>query len=705
MGRSKTRKDARSGKARARAKRIKSYRRAVNRASYNTVLYEARTRSGLSRFRFACALKIFPFLYYRLIESGYLKPLKHTREKISAYLGEDYVPYCEGISSYPEDLPGKKRLKITVWAFNVLGSLPFRIFLGLLVLGMLACLAYGYREYNHYNNNAMAEAPEDLLKLMNGIREQGSFTLSPGGTISRMEIYRMEGDKLVTVKVDTDDSFPYNVDLTIHHWLEHGRISYSVSMDEQDPGTVSAGYSDYDTNQTYEGLIDVRGETPVLERLYSKISSVEDPALKEQLSAVMLSEIGSYHSDIEDLIFSELGLKVDLEQLRTDSVAAYSSYQSGFILSIVFLVLGGCLALLFLFCLIYCLIYGTKKGVGRQVMTNNNLVRYAMRAEPKTDLRFAPFLPETLLSIVGSTILFNSSLRLLSYAAVFVGIGDMDLSTAGVLNTQLMNFFYLGMFLLYFLDFDTFLDDMRVMGRIFLYLFLYLGLYALEYGIMSYLESSGSPLYNFAASFTPPNMFGTITQYFVIMLFLFFTPRFVTTRKRLVAYRLCSLIPVLIIFGTHVISKGAKTLFDWDLPLSLRLLLSEEKIAFSVLCVSYLFMTFFLRLFFEHRYGTDNARKIFNGNRFIWIKNSLTCLLIAVIVGVNQLLGNNSQAVDFGWGQTTDLLLLTPLILFYHPHKGPRSRFVDALTMTYYLIALTAGYFLAVIVIVLGGLL
>ncbi len=705
MGRSKSGKEAKSGKALPRNRRIKSYRRAVTRTSYNMFLYEARMKQGMSRLRFALALKIVP-LFYRLYESGYLMPGRRARSKISAFLGEDYQPYCEGISSYPEDLPEKKRLRISVWAFNVLGSLPFKIFLILLILGMFGILAFGFKEYRHYSNNAMSEAPEDLLQLMSKIREEGSFTISPNGTISRMEIFRMEGkSKLITVKVDTDDSFPYNVDFTIHHWLERGRLSYSVSLDGQDPGTVSAGYSDYDSNQTYESLIDLSGAAPVLTYLVNRVLPVEDPALAEKLRGIMLSKIDSFCPDIEDLVLSELGLKIDLMQLNTDSHEAFSRYQQGYILSIVFLVLGGCLALLFLFCLIYCMIYGTKKGVRRQVMTNNNLVRYAMRAEPKTDLRLTPFLPETLLSIIGSTILMNSSLRLLTYASVFAGIGDMDLSTAGVLSTQLMSYFYLGMFLLYFLDFDTFLDDLRVMGRIFLYLFLYLGLYALEYGIMSYLETSGSPLLKLASSFTPPNMFGTICLYFVIMLFLFFTPRFIKTRRRLIAYRLCSLIPVLIIFGAHVISQGAKTLFDWKLPLSLRLLLSEEKIAFSVLCVSYLFMMFFLRLFYEHRYGTDNARKIFNGNRFIWIKNALTCLLIVFIVGLNQLLGRSAQAVDFGWGQTTDLLLLTPLILFYHPHKGPRSRFVDALTMTYYLIALSVGYVLAVIVILLGGLL
>ncbi|MBR6703804.1 MAG: helix-turn-helix transcriptional regulator [Lachnospiraceae bacterium] len=682
----------------------KSCQTAVNRTSYNKYLYEVRMKRGLSCRQFARALRIPP-LFYRLIESGYIMPGPRLKERISACCGEDYKPYCEGISSYPEELPQKKPLKITVWFFNVMGSVPFRILLCLLIVSALGCLSYGFKEYDRYDRNAMADAPDALQKLMRGIRDEGSLTLSPSGTIARMEIFRTDGnEKMVSVKADTDDSFPYNVDFTVHRWSDVGRLSYHVCLNKEDPDTVSAGYSDYTTGQSYDARIDLSGETPVLISLYSKVYSVEDAELSDQLKETLLSEVSSFRPEVEALIRDKLGLEIDLAQLHRDSAAAYDAYSSGWILSIVFLVLGGCLTLLLLFFLIYCLIYGTKNGVRRQVLTGSNLISYAMLSEPKTDIKLFPFLPETLLSLIGSTILMRSSFRVISYAAVFIGVGDLDLSSAAVINTQFMNYYYLGMFLLYFLDFDLFLDDMRVMGRIFLYLFLYLGLYALEYSVMSYLVNSGSPLYQLAGSFTPPNMFGTICLYFVMMLFLFFTPRFITTKKRLILYRLCSLIPALVIFGAHVVSKGAKVLFGWELPLSLRLLLNGEKIPFSVLCVSYLFMLFFLRLFFERRYGTENARKIFNGNRFLWIKNGLTCLLILFIVVLNLLMGRGSQAVDFGWGQATDLLLLVPLIFFYHPHKGPRSRFVDALTMTYYLFALSIGYVLAIIIVLLGGL-
>ena len=46
---------------------------------------------------------------------------------------EEAVPEEVWIASYPEDLPEKNRRGITVWFFNMMGSLPFRIILGFLI--------------------------------------------------------------------------------------------------------------------------------------------------------------------------------------------------------------------------------------------------------------------------------------------------------------------------------------------------------------------------------------------------------------------------------------------------------------------------------------------------------------------------------------------------------------------------------------------
>ena len=676
------------------------------RISYNMYLYKKRMQSGLSRREFRKAFNLFPLHYY-LLECGYLKPSRKTRTIFSAYFGEEFEDYCQGIASYPEDIPPKPRLKITVWAFDLIGSLYIRIALCLMAALFAGLFAYGLMEYHTYQNTRNIDCPEDLNRLKFAVRTNGFMTISPNVSLTRLEVFNLEGsEKMASIKVDTDDEFPYNIDFVLHYWSDTGRLSYSVSLDEYKPGIISVGYSHYVTNTSYTGKIDLSGEQPVLTGLFQQKDPVDDEDVYALISAAMLEKADTFLPEMDSLIEKAMGEKISFLTLGKQAYEASSKYTFNFIRILVFMVLGGVLTLLCLFVFIFGILYGTKNGVVREPMASTNMISIPHHKQPRADIRFAPFLPETLLSVAGSSILLLSSTRIITYAYVFLGKGNLDLNTAGVLNTQYMNYFYLGMFLLYFLDFDIYLDDMRVIGRVFLYLFLYLGLYGLEYGLLDYLETSTSPLYHLASSLTPPNMFGTICLYFVIMLFLFFTPKFIKKHRGLILYRCCSLIPVAIIFTSHIVSKVSDLLIMKEQTLAVRLLFNEERIAFSLLCVSYLFMVYFLRLFFERRYGTEDALKIFNGNRYIWLKNILTVALIVVIVVLNQLLGRSSKAFDLGWGHSTDLLLLIPLILFYHPHKGARNKLLDAIDMGYYIFALMYGYISALLMVVVeGGLL
>ena len=70
----------------------------------------------------------------------------------------------------------------------------------------------------------------------------------------------------------------------------------------------------------------------------------------------------------------------------------------------------------------------------------------------------------------------------------------------------------------------------------------------------------------------------------------------------------CCFIPVIILFGTYVIFNGANTSFGWNLPDWALYLFASERIPFSLLCVSYLFGVYFLRLFFAHN-ALQNVRR------------------------------------------------------------------------------------------------
>ena len=452
-----------------------------------------------------------------------------------------------------------------------------------------------------------------------------------------------------------------------------------------------------------EAILNENGDYKFDDFLYSFFLDL-DPEMAEELTEIFTPLLENFDKDIDTLIREKLDLSLDSYALAANTVEGERLRSNASTHYTLMGLIGFAFGLVVLFCLIYALLYGTKRGVDRRIATNNNLIRYARRAEPATDFRITPFLPETLLCLLGSYLLYRSSTRFILLAFSFSFSSFLDINSALVQNQSLTQLFYVSMFLLYFLDFDTFLDDRRVQGKIALYFLCFVALHVVETSLITFFAESPSLVYQQFAQIKFPNMFGSICCYFIIMHFLFFTPKRVNTRKKLRIYRLCSLLPVLLIFGSKIIFNGGEKFFGWSLPIWLKYMFNGERITFSLLCVGYLFGLYFLRLFFEKRYGTENARKYFNGNRFLWQKNILTCLLVCVIALISYLFRNNPVASTLGLGEFKELLILLPLLLFYHPHKGPRNRLVDAFTMGVYLLALCYGYVVGGIILLLGFL-
>ena len=115
--------------------------------------------------------------------------------------------------------------------------------------------------------------------------------------------------------------------------------------------------------------------------------------------------------------------------------------------------------LLSLFGLIYSFVYGTRNGKGKDFSHRLPDPRPGRR-EPRTDIRFFPFIPETVFEIVGIVLLAFASLRFQIYLvlAFMPGAGLAVEEIRGMYDFFMM-IFYAGMFLLYFIDFDLYMDD------------------------------------------------------------------------------------------------------------------------------------------------------------------------------------------------------------------------------------------------------
>ena len=97
--------------------------------------------------------------------------------------------------------------------------------------------------------------------------------------------------------------------------------------------------------------------------------------------------------------------------------------------------------------------------------------------------------------------------------------------------------------------------------------------------------------------------------------------------------------------------------------------------------------------------GKEKASVFFNGNKFLWIKNGIVAAIIATIGIVEIILKNNITANKVGLGMYSNILFLIPLLMFYHPHKGPRNLILDWTTLGLYIIAISLSYVAVILMI------
>ena len=681
--------------------------------TYNGLLYTERNNRGLSRIKMAKLLHIFPYTY-KMIECGYIKPTKKQVAKISKALEIDYSQYLVGEPSYPCELPEKKRNKVVAFFYKVLGTITFKIIFAVLAGLSVGFMVSGFAVEANIAKNKKSYFSEEYLNFVETLKANGSLHISVTSRMTAPEYRSYEKDeenktsKYISVVGSYDDTTIGKLTFTAIYRNETSRLVYTISTTTKDIDLV-AKYTEYESAITYSGsffnettlngvsYIDGSGKKNYYlngEGEFEKGRVLLSTKLDEYLNdfnSLISEKDHTFAVDIADKLHYLIGLEQEASKKMGNPILyAFFGRYFGIILS------G-----LNIFILAYALLYGTTRKGEKIYKTAKFDVAVDEVSRMKTDIKFTPFIPETILEIVGILLVFIGSFRLVFYtSSVLTGNSSAVIGTST--GTELMQTFMVGMFLLYFVDFDIFMDDKRVLRNIVLYSVIFFCLYGLENLIYRVLDID-SIVGQLSAFIAMPNMFGSIAGYYCIMLFLFFTPKFIKKKWQLIVYRCLSIIPAVCIFVSWYLYNGYNVLFSADWPRELRNLFNAEKIPFSILAISYLFGLYLMRLFFVWRYGKDRATTFFNGNKFLWIKNIMVSLIIIVIGIVEVCLKDNPTAHKLGLGMYWNILFLIPLLLFYHPHKGPRNIILDWTTLFFYIIAISFAY-VAVILMVLEKL-
>lgn len=685
--------------------------------TYNALLYTERQKRKLSRRKMAKLLKIWKTRYL-FLENGYLKPTKREIAKISSALEIDYSQYMIGELSYPSEMPEKKRNPVVKFFYKVIGTITFKVIFAVLAGLSVGFMISGFAVEHNTNINIRYYQEEEYLNFFDRLKENGSIHLSATSELTSPEYRHYEKDeenqtsKYISIVGSYNDKNINTMSFTATYRRGNSRLVYSIISYASTDGVndISAKYTEYDTAITATTSI-IGGKIQIgisyMDSVGNKSMIDEGDEKYQTLKDCLLEKIDSYEQDFNDLISekdptfapdspNKMRHLIDVKNKSSDNLINPTAYS--FLGRYFGIIISG----INLFILAYSLLYGTTKKGEKIYKTTVFEVPVDEVHRMKSDIKITPFIPETLLEIVGIILVFIGSFRLIFYVAAFL-TGNSSAVISTTMGADLMQIFMAGMFLLYFIDFDVFLDDKRVLRNIVLYTIVFFCLYGLENLLYRTLHQD-SVIGQLMSFVTMPNMFGSIAGYYLIMLFLFFTPSFLKKKYQIIIYRCLSIFPAAAIFTAWYLYNGYNVLFDAKWSTELRNLFNAERIPFSILAVTYLYFLYFIRLFFVWRLGKQRAAVFFNGNKFLWIKNIMVSLIILAIGLVEFALKDNLTAHKLGLGMNYNILFLIPLLFFYHPHKGPRNIVLDWTTLFFYIFAISFAY-VAVVILVLIKLL
>ena len=667
---------------------------------YNYFLYDKRLELKKTKREFAKDLKISIFRY-RLIESGYIKPNKKEINKISTYFNIDYSIYLEGLASYPietvmeEDHLNKK----------LIPSKPFKIvMISILLISFIAYIASRIYSSN-VNSIIRSELNEPYIEFIDGISNSEEFTFTISGPFTRPMIYKRNGVEYTSIIGEYGDN-PFGLDFNYTIFETDYRITYKSTMKTMTDRSIHLmiTYVDYITYEEKLGDAYYRiNEGYTLEHLIDTGTGYyeDDPTVVERIN----THIQNYKNRLEELILDSLNLSLNIDKdiLSTaipiqDKTTPYGYISMLiYIISLIHIVISSIL-------LTYSFIYGKNKYsmnlLSESDFEEKILDYYSMKKEVKKDIRIGPMVPEWVYQIVGGIFTVASIVISLIYF-VFNIIGKTEVFSEVGLNS-VFSLLVAGIFMMLFVDFDIYLNDRRVIRNIFIYIIIFFFIYNIQVLVINYLSKISIGLMAIEKfNIRLPNYFGSIALYFMILLFLFTTPKWANTKKKLVIYRLFSILPIVILITTTIISIGYKS-FGWYIPTNMLYLIDTAKPQISFLVVTYLISIYFLRIYYKSKYDVKNANRFFNGNRYLILKN-LIALAITVLISLIELsLMHNSMAKEFGFGLYPTFFLLGIILLFHRPHLGKRKKATMRATIVLNTITFSTLYILIAIAIAIA---
>ncbi|MCR5229456.1 MAG: helix-turn-helix transcriptional regulator [Solobacterium sp.] len=643
--------------------------------SYNRYLYNLRKEKGLTRAEASKASGVSAH-FLRLYEEGFRIPSFRHLEKLSLYYEDDLIErfFYEDIS-FPEPLEDPLSS-----GSSKSHKKPGIIHILLIALSALI-LWFGFSYRNRLDREGKNYGPK-YRQLINLVRDRGTFTTNYYKAEMLREISDADDHSFAEISVDFAGLY-----------YDSSFISVLRNRDGFRVITCQFGYDNsrddiYLTAVTDDGLLVTAGgkyyggkKADILELTVSAGSSDHKDIMID--SETLADAVGEASENMDRMLGNRLGSDTTLYEILSERELGASTDRRLNFLSYLFIYGGIILLGILLSEFFYKLFRNVIPGDIYYVS-----LKHRKRQELRSDIHFGPFIIESYMLVIALLLLLFSLVRFLSSAVAATGVLETIGITADNLTSIGTNAFYIGMFLMSLTQMDIFISDRQLIRNLIYCLGAYITIYALEAFTYSFFVNIGASVLSSMSENIPGNIFGVNAMEYLCALFLFFTPEFLKKNRVLtVLWRICSVIPMLVVFYIYIVGNAYSVIFFEEPSPYFRLLVPPRYFPLAIITFLVIYITYFMRVYYARKYGVRRAKFYLDSNSFQMTKNMFVCSLIVIMAAAEYLLQNNEYAKIIGFNGNYSIIFTVPLLLFYHRHIGRRNKAFDRITRyAYYII-------------------
>lgn len=634
--------------------------------NYNTRLETLRNDRSLSLKEAAKGIGISRWMLY-FYENGYFRPTKKALKKIEKFYGEKVS--ITGDDAYPAPTKEKAYAGEEKKSYRTK-----RIVYGAISAAILTTIITGVVLFNRSTQNVDSFYGETYNKMREETKNHGVVGHDLVTALTYHYVNRDDYAATATmIFYETDNMLYFNeCSYSTSVFNEYGLCRYHFSFGSNlgvestkaeftfgssTKGTFFSCTFDYNA-QPIEKIdelnVIVKGELSVTEEMAIKIINKRIKDIEIMMSALLSEYLGEETSFVGDFLPAR-------EQGR---IINFGLQLTGLIL-----ILPGIFAF---FILAGLFVRSLTANIRPRLVSTDPLESNKKKRMLPKDMRIDIGIPDFFLIAFAKFMQYGS---LVMFAISFLGklgIGAFAIFGAPELLTILKMTFFGGIFLEHFIMIGRIRNATTLFKSIIFNLGLFLFIATIETVLIGITNAWG---YNFASlifNYVPSNVYQVIAVHYLIFLFLFFQPSFLSNRLYVrILWHSLSFIPLGFLIATYFLSNAYELSYGVQANIFVNFWFPNGFLILSIVCVLFMYSSFALRLFFERKYGKYEAQYFFYGDRFIFIENAICSALLLIAGLVDFAFFNNQYAYYLGLDGAEWILALIPFIILckYSPNN------------------------------------